>query len=162
MKCYRRVLTSLNVGGVVFFLHCILGIVWFLHVLLVYWTTFHVPLRYIERYFTYSIIYRKASCVWLCIRRHYYWFELPRTLSISGDPTRIPYPSEKIPLAVLFGAIHRKQHSGRLLCTYPRGIREWHLLENPSERPEFWTPPVILSLLVLTYSLCREVFLCVF
>ena len=92
------------------------------HVPSVYWTTFHVPLRYIERYFTYSIVYRKAPCVWLCIRQHYYLFEIPRTLSISRDPTRIPYPPENIPLAILLGSIHRKQHLGRLLRTYPQGI----------------------------------------
>ena len=45
-----------------------------------------------------------------------------RTLSISGDPTRIPCPSEKNHLAILFGEIHRKQHSRRLLCMYPCGI----------------------------------------
>ena len=71
-------------------LHYILGFVWFLHVLLVYRMTFHVPFRYIERYFTYSIVYQKAPCERLCIRKQYYGFELPRTLSIKGGPSRIP------------------------------------------------------------------------
>ena len=43
---------------------------------------------------TYSIVYRKAPCVRLCIRQNYYRFELPHTLCISRDPTRIPYPFE--------------------------------------------------------------------
>ena len=113
---------SLSIGAIVICQHYIPGLMQFFHIPSVYQTAFHVPLRYIERHFTYSIVYRKAPCVRLCIRQHYFRFELPPTLSMSGDPTRIPCLSKKIPLAVLLGAIHRKQHSGRLLCTYPRGI----------------------------------------
>ena len=46
----------------------------------------------LQRYFTYSIVYRKAPCVWLCIRQHYYRFELPIHLRKS------------------LGSIHQKQH----------------------------------------------------
>ena len=109
---------SLSMATVMYFLHCIPGTVWFFHVSLVYRTTFDVPLRYIERYFTHSIVYQKAPCGWLCIKQHYYRFELPRTLRISGDTTRIPCPTEKNPLVILFEAIHREQHSGRLFHMY--------------------------------------------
>ena len=44
-------------------LHYNLGLTWFFHVPSVYWMAFRVPLRYIERYFTYSIVYQKASCL---------------------------------------------------------------------------------------------------
>ena len=94
----------------------------FFHVPSVYPTVFHVPLRYIERYCMYSIVYLKVPCGRLCIRHHYYRFEFPCTLCISRDPTRIPYPTEKNPLVVLFGAIHREQHSRRLLRTYLKYI----------------------------------------
>ena len=113
---------SLSVGAIVICLHYIPGLARFFHVPSIYRTAFHVPLRYIERYFMYSIVYWKEPCEWLCIRQHYYRFELPRTLSISGDPTMIPYPSKKNPLAVLCGEIHQKHNSGRLLRMYPCGI----------------------------------------
>ena len=127
----------------------------------------------------YLIVYRKAPCEQLCIRKNYYRFELPRTLCILGDPTRIPCPSEKNPLVVLFGEIHQKQHSRRLLHTCrpssrvfskgtvdpplrvllldPTVYREFHLLDNPSERPNILSPSYHLILLA-TFSLCRCVF----
>ena len=119
---WRCVQVLLSIGAIVTRPHYIPGLTRFFHVPLIYRTTFHVPLSYIERYFMYSIVYQKAPCEQLCIRQHYYLFELPRTLRISGDPTRITYLSKKIPLFILLGAIHRKQHSRRLLCTYPYGI----------------------------------------
>ena len=128
-----------------------------------------------------SIVYWKATFVWLCIRQHYYRFELPRTLCILGDPTRIPYPSEKNPLAILFGAIHQKQHLSRLLCMFHPGSRvfEWgmvdpshrvllldptvyrglHLLDNPSERLAILNPSYHLRLLA-TFSLRMCVCVC--
>ena len=130
----------------------------FFHVPLVYRITFHIPLRYIERYFTYSIVYRKAPCERLCIRQHYYQFQLPRTLCILGDPTRIPYISEKSPLDVLLGAIHWKQHLGRLLRMYHWGISR----VAPSWQSwwETWLSELLLSFnfACLAYSLSREIF----
>ena len=126
LKLYRNLSDKLvTCSGIVkrrscrYFLHYNSRLMRFFHVPSVYLTTFHVPLRYIERYFTYSIVYWNPPCVWLCIIKHYYRFKLPCTLGILGDPTRIPYLSEKIPLVVLCGSIHRKQHSRRLLRTYP-------------------------------------------
>ena len=109
---------SLSVGAVITRPHYIPRLTRFFHVPSVYRMTFHIPLRYIERYFMYSIFYRKAPCEWLCIRHHYYRFELPRTFDISRDANRIPYLSEKSRLAILLGAIHRKHHLGRLIYMY--------------------------------------------
>ena len=153
---------SLSVGAVITRPHYIPRLARFFHVPSVYRTAFHIPLRYIERYFTYLIVYTKAPCEWLYIRQHYYRFKLPRTLRISGDPTRIPYLYEKSPLVILLGDIHRKQHSERLLCTYPCGI----LWVAPSWQ-SWWDTE--LSELLLSFkfdcsacSLSRIVFWCVF
>ena len=57
----------------------------------------------------YSIVYRKAPCVRLCIRQHYCRFKLPQTLSISGYPTRVPLESLTlmvISLALVNGSHH--------------------------------------------------------
>ena len=147
-----------NVGAVVICQHYILGLARFFHVPSVYRTAFHVPLRYIERYFMYSIVYWKAPSVWLCIRKHYYQFELPGTLCISRDPTMIPYPSEKIHLAIFLGAIHWKQHSGRLLRTYSQGISR--VAPSWQSRWETWLSELLLSFkfAFLAYSLSREIF----
>ena len=149
---------SLSIGVVITNPHYIPGLARFFHVPSVYWMTFHVPLRYIERYFTYSSVYRKAPCERLCIRQHYYQFELPCTLCISGDPTRIPYLSEKIPLAILLGSIHQKQHSGKLLHMYTWGI-SW-VAHSWQSWWETWLFELLLSFkfACLACSLSRGIF----
>ena len=105
-----------------------------------------------------SIVYQKDPCERLCIRQHYYRFELPRTLCISGDPNMIPYLFEKIPLVIFLGAIHWKQYSRRLQHTYPWGI-SWGA---PSWQSwwETWLSKLLLSFKFscLAYSLSREIF----
>ena len=110
---------------------------WFFHVLLAYRTTFHVSLRYIERYVMYSVVYRKAPFKWLCIRQHYYRVELPRTLIILGDSFRDPVTKWENPFGRPIIAIHREQHSRRLLCTYRPGSRVFRQGYSPNPHCHF-------------------------
>ena len=77
---------------------------------------------------TYSIVYQRAPCVRLCIRQHYYRFELPHTLSISGDPTRVPWLSCLDPYT-------KNSIQGDYYAHTLEVYHKWHLPDNPSERP---------------------------
>ena len=124
--------------------------------------TFHVPLRYIERYFMYLIVYQKAPCVRLCIRQHYYQFELPRTLSLSGDPTRIPYHLIKSLCPSCLEPYTKKNIQGDYYACTLEVYREWHLLNNLGERPDYLNSSYHFKFACLTYNLSREIFWCVF
>ena len=128
---------------------------------------------FIEWPFTYSWgILKGTSCTQLYIRRPLvYGYALDNTATDSIS--HVPWVYQETPLGYLIYL--RKALWPSCLDPYTENniwgdyyactlevYREWHRLDNPSERPGFWNPPVILSLLVLTYSLSREVFWCVF
>ena len=164
LKLYRNLSNRLvTCSGIVkrrsyrYCLHYNPGLMQFFDVLSIYWTAFHVPLRYIERYFTYSIVYQKASCEWLCIRN--------TTTDLSSH---VPCIYRETPLGYL---IHlRKSLWPSCLEPYTKNnihgdyytrtlkvYHKWNLPDNPSERPDYLNSSYHFKCACLTYTLCREI-----
>ena len=125
--------------------------------------------QHIKRPFMYPwVISKCTSCTRLYIRRPLvYGYALYNTTTDSSS--HIPWVYRETPLGYL---IHlRKSLWPSCLEPYTENniwgdyyartlevYHEWHLLTILVRDLTFWIPPIILSVPVSTYSLCREIF----